>query len=125
MEIKKIEEDFTVCKVADFSGVHIDAEYCFIGKTDEERSVVCRTAEVPQNTIEREDGWRAFRIEGVLDFSLVGILAKISSLLAEEQIGIFAVSTFNTDYIFVKKENELKALSKLSQTGYKVRTDNV
>lgn len=80
---------------------------------------------MPQNTIEREDGWRAFRIEGVLDFSLVGILAKISSLLAEEQIGIFAVSTFNTDYIFVKKENELKALSKLSQTGYKVRTDNV
>lgn len=122
MEIKRIEEDFTVCKVADFSGVHIDAEYCFTGKTDEERSVVCRTVEVPENTIEREDGWRAFRIEGVLDFSLIGILAKISSLLAEEKIGIFAISTFNTDYIFVKKEYEMKALSKLSQAGYKIRT---
>lgn len=122
MEIKKIAEDFTVCKVIDFSEVHIDAEYCFIGKTDEEKSVVCRTSDVPENTIEREDGWRAFRIEGILDFSMIGILAKITSLLAEERIGIFAVSTFNTDYIFVKKEHEMKALSKLSQAGYKIRT---
>lgn len=120
MKIKRIAGDFTVCKVLDFSEVHIDAEYCFIGKTDEENSVVCRTEEVPKNTIEREDGWRAFRIEGVLDFSLIGILAKISSLLAEEKIGIFAVSTFNTDYIFVKKEHEMKALNKLGEAGYKV-----
>ena len=117
MEIKRITEDFTVCKVTDFSQVHLDTEYCFIGKTDEENSVVCRTEDVPENTIEREDGWKAFRIEGVLDFSLIGILAKISALLAEENIGIFVVSTFNTDYIFVKEEKEMRALSKLSQAG--------
>ncbi|MBQ7426842.1 MAG: ACT domain-containing protein, partial [Prevotella sp.] len=45
---------------------------------------------VPGNTIERNDGWRAFRIEGVLDFSLIGILSKISTCLAENGIGIFA-----------------------------------
>lgn len=120
MEIKRITEDFTVCKVTDFSQVHLDTEYCFIGKTDEENSVVCRTEDVPENTIEREDGWKAFRIGGVLDFSLIGILAKISALLAEENIGIFVVSTFNTDYIFVKEENEMRALSKLSQAGYSI-----
>ena len=120
MEIKRITEDFTVCKVTDFSQVHLDTEYCFIGKTDEENSVVCRTEDVPENTIEREDGWKAFRIEGVLDFSLIGILAKISALLAEENIGIFVVSTFNTDYFFVNEENEMRALSKLSQAGYSI-----
>lgn len=122
MEIKKIEGDFTICKVDDFSEVNYEAEYCFIGKTDEEKSVVCRTEDVPKNVSEREDGWRAFRIEGVLDFSLTGILAEISALLAEEKIGIFAVSTFNTDYVLVKKENEMKALGKLGRSGYKILT---
>lgn len=124
MEIKRINGDFTVCKTADLSEVDLGAEYCFIGKTDEENSVVCLTKDAPKNTLDREDGWRCFRIEGVLDFSLVGILAKISSLLAEEQIGLFAVSTFNTDYIFVKKENEAAALNKLQNDGgYKILTD--
>lgn len=117
MIIKKIQGDFTVCKVQDFTEVNLETEYCFIGKTDEENSVVCRTVDAPQNTIEREDGWRAFRIEGILDFSLTGILAKIATLLAEEKIGIFAVSTFNTDYVLVKKENETAALEKLHRDG--------
>ena len=117
MQIKKIEGDFTVCKVVDFSEVNFEAEYCFTAKTDEENSVVCRTEDIPKNTIAREDGWRAFRVEGILDFSLTGILANISALLAEENIAIFAVSTFNTDYIFVKKESEMDALDKLQRDG--------
>ena len=120
MKIKRIDGAFSVCKAEDFSQVRTDAEFCFTGATDEEKSLVCKTSDVPVNTVAREDGWRAFRIEGVLEFSLVGILAKIASLLAEEQIGIFAVSTFNTDYIFVKEENEIKALRKLSLNGYEI-----
>lgn len=68
MEIKKFSYDFTVCKVKDYSGVNLDAEFCFLGKTDEERSVVCLTENVPENTTERDDGWNLFRIQGVLDF---------------------------------------------------------
>lgn len=120
MELQKINRDFSVCKVADYSKVNLESEYCFIGKTDEENSLVCLTEDVPDNTTEREDGWRAFRIQGVLDFSLIGILAKISSLLAKEKIGIFVVSTYNTDYVLVKKENEVKALKRLVREGYKV-----
>lgn len=122
MEIKKIQGDFTVCKVSDYSKVNLDAEYCFTGKTDEEKSLVCLTEDTPSNTIEREDGWRAFRIQGVLDFSLIGILSKIATLLANAEIGIFAVSTYNTDYIFVKQESEMKALDVLAQAGYRVLT---
>lgn len=120
MELKRMEADFTICKVKDFSEVDFTDDFCFAGKTDEEKSLVCRTARVPSNTIERNDGWRAFRIQGVLDFSLVGILSKIAAILAENKIGLFAVSTFNTDYILVKAENYEKALAVLSNEGYTV-----
>ena len=109
IKIKVINGDFSVCKVKDYSKVNLDAEFCFTGKTDEEKSLVCLTKDVPDNTIEREDGWKAFRVEGILDFSLIGILSKISALLAENEIGIFAISTYNTDYILVKEENYTKA----------------
>lgn len=120
MKIKKLNFDFSVCKVTDFSQVNLDSEFCFIGKTDKEKSLVCITDDVPANVTERDDGWRAFRIEGTLDFSLIGILSKISSLLAEHKIGIFAVSTYNTDYILTKTDNLDKALTVLENAGYEI-----
>ncbi len=120
MKIKKLKFNFSVCKVKDFSQVDLNSEFCFIGKTDEENSLVCITDAVPENVAERDDGWSAFRIEGILDFSLIGILSKISSLLADNNIGIFAVSTYNTDYILTKRENVNQALEVLSGAGYEV-----
>ena len=120
MEIKRIHQDFTVCQVKDYSLVNLDSEYSFIGKTDEEKSLVCITSEVPENIIQRDDGWKAFCIRGVLDFSLIGILAKIATILADNGISIFAVSTYNTDYVLIKKENYQKALEVLQTTGYKI-----
>lgn len=120
MEIKKIDHDFSVCKVADYSQVDLTSEFCFTGKTDEELSLVCITADVPANTTVCDDGWKAFRIQGILDFSLIGILSKISALLAENGIGIFAVSTYNTDYIMTKRENYEKALAVLAEAGYDI-----
>ena len=64
--------------------------------------------------------WRGFCIQGVLDFSLIGILSKLSGILAEHKIGIFAVSTYNTDYILVKEENFDRAMEALISEGYKV-----
>lgn len=120
MEIKKIEYDFSVCKVEDYAQVNLNSEYCFIGKTDEEKSLVCITDAVPGNATACDHGWKAFRIQGVLDFSLIGILSEISTLLAENKIGIFAVSTYNTDYILTKKENYRKAIEVLSDAGYQI-----
>lgn len=120
MEIKKINQDFSICQVKDYSLTNLDSEYCFIGKTDEEKSLVCITSEVPENTIQRDDGWKVFRIQGVLDFSLIGILAKIATVLADNGISIFAVSTYNTDYVLIKKENYQKALEILQTKGYKI-----
>lgn len=120
MELKKLEYDLTVCKVEAITDIDMTADFFFIGKTDEEMSLVCKTNDVPKNTTERDDGWKGFRIQGALDFSLIGILSKLSGILAENNIGIFAVSTFNTDYILIKTENYEKALSVLSAEGYTI-----
>ena len=120
MKLKTIPFDLTVCKLADVSSIDLNGEFFFIGRTDEEISLVCRTEDTPDNTVRRDDGWKGFRIEGELDFSLIGILSKISSILADNRIGIFAVSTYNTDYILVKKENFDKALSALAEAGYQI-----
>ena len=120
MELKIIEHKLTVCKLADISGINFGADFYFIGRTDEELSLVCRTEDTPPMTTARDDGWRGFRIQGTLDFSLIGILSRLSGILAEHKIGIFAVSTYNTDYILVKEENFERALRVLASEGYSV-----
>ena len=120
MELKKIPYDFTVCKVSHIPDELMEDPFCFIGKTDQELSLVCITEHAPASVIAREDGWNAIRIQGVLDFSLIGILAPILQLLADNGIGIFAVSTFNTDYILVKQECCHRALEILAANGYTI-----
>ena len=76
MELKKLSYRMTVCKISSMKSIDLDMDFYFLGKTDEEISLVCRTEKAPLDTIGREDGWRGFRIQGELDFSLVGILAN-------------------------------------------------
>ena len=118
MELKKLPYELTVCKVESMADIDFSGELLFVGKTDEELSLVCETAAVPERTVAREDGWRGFRVQGVLDFSLIGILSKMSTVLAENDIGIFAVSTYDTDYILVKAENFDAAADALAAAGY-------
>ena len=61
--LNKLERLLTVCKVKNIDDIDLSKEFYFIGKTDEEISLVCETNDVPENTIEREDGWRGFRIQ--------------------------------------------------------------
>ena len=119
--LEALKPRFSVCKVTDYSGIDLMKPFCFTGTTDEENSLVCPESLVPQNTTERDDGWRGFRITGQLDFSLIGILAGISKVLAAKEIGIFAISTFNTDYILTKEENFRKAMEVLQNAGYEVK----
>ena len=121
LEIKVIDQDFSICKPENLSQIKWEEDYFFIGKTDEELSLVCSTESVSDNTLSRDDGWKAFRIQGVLDFSLIGILSRITTLLADNKIGVFAISTNNTDYILTKKENFEDALRVLSDNGYIIK----
>ena len=107
--IEPLDVNLSVCKVEDYSQVDICQPFCFTGSTDEEFSLVCPTDMVPANTTERDDGWRAFRIVGVLE------------ILAENKVGLFAVSTYNTDYILTKAENFERALEVLKSAGYTIK----
>ena len=120
MELKRLPGRLTVCKVPSTAEINIEKDFYFIGKTDEELSLVCKTEDTPVMTTDRDDGWRGFRIQGQLDFSLIGILSELSAILARNRIGIFAVSTYNTDYILVKEENFEKAMRVLAEAGYRV-----
>jgi hypothetical protein len=118
--MEPLDVTFSVCKVADYSETDLSQPFVFTGSTDEEKSLVCPVSLVPANVTERDDGWRALRICGILDFSLIGILAGVSKVLADHKIGIFAISTYNTDYVLTKEENFEKAVFALREAGYRI-----
>lgn len=120
MKLQIINGTFAVCQIKNLSEIHADADFYFLSRTDEELSLVCRSEHVPKTPIDIEDGWKMFRVVGTLDFSLTGILARISDVLATAKVGIFAVSTYNTDYILVKSENLQRAIGALQTAGYEI-----
>ena len=118
MELNALDAALSVCKVASVKDIDLGGNLYFIGRTDGELSLVCRTEAVPAHTVAREDGWRAFRVQGQLDFSLIGILAGLTAALAEAKIGVFAVSTYDTDYILVKAADFDRARAALTAAGH-------
>jgi hypothetical protein len=95
-----------------------------ITRTPEELSVVCQESSVPANIPEQvraERGWKCLKVEGPLDFGLTGILAGISRVLAEHRVSIFALSTYDTDYILVREEDLQSAVRALVEEGYEIR----
>jgi len=85
----------------------------------EETSVVCDSSVVPPD-VEVEAGWRAIKVLGPLDFGLTGILLSIAQPLADAGISIFALSTYDTDYVLVKESALLQALDALSSAGHRI-----
>lgn len=113
MQLEILDMDLTICKLSSVDDINLTGDIFFVGKTDEEISLVCKTEDTPSDTVEREDGWKGFRIQGILDFSMIGVLSNISGILADHKIGIFVVSTYNTDYVLVKKEDFEMAMKAL------------
>ncbi|WP_372762484.1 ACT domain-containing protein [Pseudoalteromonas sp.] len=94
----------------------------FISKTHDELSIVC-----PSNfniaSLDSEPDWQALEVVGPLGFSLTGIMANISGVLAKANVSIFAISTYDTDFILVKKHTATLAISALKKDGYNVLVD--
>lgn len=123
MRIHVIEGKFAVCRLRTAERINLDEDFIFFSKTDEEFSLVCREEKVPYDCLACERGWRAFRIEGQLEFEIVGLISRMSSILADNNIGLFAISTYLTDYTLVKSENLDKALDILQKSGYGLADD--
>lgn len=121
MKLELLSQSFTIYNLQELPLEHLNKDFFFFAKTDEEISLLCPSDFVPNGYIEKNDGWKGLRIQGTLDFSLVGILSPIAALLAEEKISIFAVSTYRTDYIFIKENQLSNALLALQKKGYIVK----
>lgn len=120
MTIEILAPSFSVCKTRDIPAELLKGGFCFLARTDREISVVCETHRLPADVCSREDGWRALRVQGTLDFALTGILAGISAALARRRISIFAVSTFDTDYVLVRENQLTQAAGALREAGWEV-----
>lgn len=120
MELMLLPHPFVVCQLQSVPLLSPQKQYWFLSITPDEISLVCPANEVPKDTIVSENGWRALKIAGVLDFALIGILADISGILAKQKISIFAVSTYNTDYVLLKEDKLLPALDALQKQGYSI-----
>ncbi|GAB4577559.1 MAG: ACT domain-containing protein [Anaerolineales bacterium] len=90
-----------------------------VTRTADELSVICSETIVPDGIL-ADKGWRALKVQGPLDFALVGVLAELAGLLASAKVSIFAVSTFDTDYILVKQTHLRGALEALRRGGHQV-----
>jgi hypothetical protein len=95
------------------------SEFCSVTRTPEELSVVCDQDVVPPQ-IEANRGWRLLRVQGTLDFSLVGVLAGLTTTLANANVTVFAASTHDTDYLLVRDETLDRAIMAFREAGYAV-----
>jgi hypothetical protein len=90
-----------------------------ITRTPDELSIICEPTAVPAG-VRHESGCRAFKVAGPLDFALTGVLTSIAKALAEAGISIFALSTFDTDYVLMKNERVEDAVRALEAAGHQV-----
>lgn len=122
LTMRLLKERYGVCRLdkADLIPEWVkDSDFFSITKTSDELSVVCFQDNIP-NDVKCEKDWRILKVEGPLDFSLIGILASISTTLAQSGISIFAISTYDTDYILVKDKDINNAIEALVNEGYEV-----
>ena len=120
MELCWIRGEFAVCRLAPdhIPKIRLDREFVFLQKTDQELSIVCRSEESPSGAEAMEAGWHMFRIEGTLDFSLIGVLASVTRVLERAGISVFVLSTYDTDYVMVKSEKAAVAEADLRADGW-------
>lgn len=122
LTMKLLREKYGVCRLSKTDSIPEWAQSCdffSVTRTEDELSVVCAQDCIPEG-IKCEMDWRVLKIQGPLDFSLIGILASISTTLAQRGISIFAVSTYDTDYILVKDRDIDNAISALLNERYEV-----
>jgi hypothetical protein len=120
LRLHVLEEKFAVSKLPQFAELpHIftKGENCFVARTDNELSIICPEFMAPTN-VQQEGGWRCIQVMGEMPLSEVGVLASLTAPLAKAGIPILAISTFDTDYLFVMEENLIPAVQAIQKAGH-------
>lgn len=123
LEMEELREDYSICRLSPSSSPpdwSAESEFLSMTRTEDELSIVCPTRRVPEGCRE-ERSWRCLKVKGPLALGLVGVLASLAKPLAEAEIPIFAVSTFDTDYLLVTRNDLGKAVEVLRRSGVTVR----
>ncbi|MEK7357856.1 MAG: ACT domain-containing protein [Bdellovibrionota bacterium] len=121
LTLRVLPQTLAICRLAgdsEFPEWASASVFSSVTRTPDELSIVCEQALVPA-AVKSERDWRAIKVEGALDFALTGILASIAKPLAKAKISLFAVSTFDTDYILVKSQTIEQATAALAGAGFK------
>jgi hypothetical protein len=122
LDLVLLKEHLAVCRLpfgAEVPGWAVVGEFVSVTRTSDELSVVCGEAGVPED-VRSDRGWRALQVAGTLDLSLVGVLASLASALAGAEVSLFAVSTFDTDYLLVRGHDLERAIAVLHVAGHAV-----
>lgn len=122
LTLKLLEGQFAICRLPAGSALphwFVHGALSHVSWTDEELSIVCDEGRVPEE-VQCERGWRSLMLRGPFAFELTGILAQVLQPLAEAKVGIFAVSTFDTDYVMVKQQQLRAALAALRAAGHTI-----
>ncbi|SEV83897.1 ACT domain-containing protein [[Clostridium] fimetarium] len=117
MILQLINRDFSIFKVKSLNNEILQNEFVFISKTDTELSVICESRYVIEENISVEHGWGCFRIAEDASFEKYGMIAFLSAIIAKEKTGILAVATYDTDYIFIKKDKLDNVINALKESG--------
>ena len=120
-DLRVLDGRYAICRLAADAGLPewVDGVFFSVTRTHDELSVVCEEGQVPEGT-KCERGFRVLQVAGPLDFSLTGVLAAIAAPLAEAGVSIFAIATFDTDYVMVREENLAKAVEALRAAGHRI-----
>ena len=122
MKLSLLANLFVVCQLDAHAQLPMETpqgEFWSVTRTREELSFVCSAEHAPAGA-RREGDWRCLKVEGPLDFSLVGIMAELAGRLAAAGVSVFVISTFDTDYLLVKEARLAEALNALRSAGHSV-----
>jgi len=120
MQLTLLDETYSVCKLtvgSEIPGWAFIGSFISVTRTKDELSIVCEQRHVPSD-VKSEPNWRVFKVQGPLDFGLTGILASIANPLADAKVSIFAISTFDTDYVMIKANDLKTAKACLISAGF-------
>ena len=122
LKLTSLKDEFVICKLDQGSEIPswaFGGEFFSLTRTAEELSILCPANQVPELS-HYETGWRGLKIEGPFEFDEIGVLASLTAPLAEAKISLLTISTYDTDYIFIKQENYRQAVNTLEAAGHTI-----
>ena len=122
LQLSLLKETYGICVFPNTAPIpewSVKTSLCSITRTNKELTIVCSQSIIPSDC-EYNPNWRCFRIDGSFDLNQIGIISSLAAPLAQADISIFVISTYDTDYILVKEEKVERAIAVLNDYGNEV-----